>query len=163
MTLQHAAVRRCHAGTASCSRTHVRPRSSPISTLWWIPHGLGRGRVGIRSGSSLSFCPSVPLKECSRDKDSAIWCSCCQSAVCPLRLRAKPLRVLYEESDSLVPYLMQDFLLIHILAASAVFMYKMLKLFFWETFASVRTQREKEGPRLTPSGSFRRQFDVWHV
>lgn len=59
--------------------------------------------------------------------------------------------MLYEESDSLVPYLMQDFLLIHILAAGAVFMYKMLKLFLWETFASVRTRREKDGPHLTPS------------
>lgn len=68
--------------------------------------------------------------------------------------------MLYEESDSLVPYLMQDFLLIHILAACAVFMCKMLKLFLWETFASVRAQKEKEGPHLTPSGSFRQQFDV---
>lgn len=49
----------------------------------------------------------------------------------------------YEESDSLVPYLMQDLLLIHFLALCAVFMYKMLKLFLWETFASVRTWCEK--------------------
>lgn len=146
MTLHSAAIRRFDAMTAVCSQTDIKLHS-PISTfLHYAEYRMdpAEERAGIKTGVSVRLCPSVPLvHKHRRDKDFAIWCSCCQSAVCPLRLRAEPLRVHYEESDSLVPYLMQDLLLIHFLALCAVFMYKMLKLFLWGTFASVRTRRGK--------------------
>lgn len=96
MTLQKAAIRWCGAIKAGCSRTNVG-----LSNLVRAPSILH----GIRSRFSGRCRPSVPLvHKRSRDKDFAVWRSCRQSAACPLRLRAKPLWVLSNESDSLVPY-----------------------------------------------------------
>lgn len=153
MTLQSAAIRRFDAMTAICSKTDMKLHSF-VEVIHYAEYRMdpAEERAGIKTGVSVRLCPSVPLvHKRRRDKDFAIWCSCCQSAVCPLRLRAEPLRVHYEESDSLVPYLMQDLLLNHFLAPCAVFMYKMLKLFLLETFASVR-KLEREGKVLVWPG-----------
>lgn len=148
MNFQKAAIRK-----AVCSRTNLG-----LHNLVRVPSTLhdaeyrtdsAEERVGIRSSFSGRFRPSVPLVyKYSRDKDFAVWCSCCQSAACPLRLRAKPLWVLSDESDSLVPYFMQDFLLIRILAPCALFMCKCRNFSGGRLLCRLKRRERNAGPRM---------------
>lgn len=165
MTLQNATIRWFDDMPAGCSGNEnefAQPRRSPIyTTRFEYRMDLAEERV-IRTDFCARFCPSLPLvRKHSRDKVFAIWCSCCQSAVCPLHLRAKPLRVLGDESDSLVPYFMQDFLLILILAPRTVFMYKCRNFSCGRLLQQLKLWERNEDHHLSPYGLFRRWCDVW--
>lgn len=133
-----------------------RPRPSPIYATWGrIPYGLSTGACWDRERLQGRFRPSVPLvHKCSRDKDFAVWCSCCQRAVCPLRLRAQPLWVLSGESDSLVPYFMQDFLLIRILSPCAVFMHQCRNFSCGRLLGGLELRERKVDPHLSSYSLF---------